>query len=84
MVVTTPRSTTRRSTPLLKQASQSAGTHDDLFKQLDAEVMSLAVNLPFQYDKTLFYRNPRLTNVRINFGEGGYYDFVNMGVSDGK
>ena len=69
---------------LLKQASASAGTHDDLFKQLDAEVMSLAVNLPFQYDKTLFYRNPRLTNVRINFGEGGYYDFVNMGVSDGK
>lgn len=69
---------------LLKQASQSAGTHDDLFKQLDAEVMTLAVDLPFQYDKTLFYRNPRLTNVRVNFGEGGYYDFVNMGTSDGK
>jgi peptide/nickel transport system substrate-binding protein len=69
---------------LLKQAASSAGAHDDLFKQLDAQVMQLAVNLPYVYDKTLFYRNPRLTNVRINFGEGSYYDVVNMGTSDGK
>lgn len=69
---------------LLHQAAQSTGRHDDLFKQLDQEVMSQAVMLPFLYDKTLYYRNPRLTNVRNNFAQGSYYDFVNIGVSDGK
>ncbi|HEX2903639.1 MAG TPA: ABC transporter substrate-binding protein [Jatrophihabitans sp.] len=69
---------------LLKQAAQSTGRHDDLFKQLDAEVMQQAVMLPFVYDKSLYYRNPRLTNVRVNFAEGSYYDMVNLGVSDGK
>jgi peptide/nickel transport system substrate-binding protein len=69
---------------LLKQAAKSTGRHDDLFKQLDAQVMSDAVMLPYVYDKSLYYRNPRLTNVRVNFGEGSYYDMVNLGVSDGK
>jgi hypothetical protein len=46
--------------------------------------MELAVDLPFVYDKTLYYRNPRLTNVRNNFALGSYYDAVNIGVSDGK
>jgi hypothetical protein len=40
--------------------------------------------LPYVYDKTLFYRNPRMTNVRVNFALGGYYDFVNAGTADGK
>jgi len=69
---------------LLHEASQSTGKHEDLFKQLDAQVMQDAVMLPFEYDKTLYYRNPRLTNVRNNFALGSYYDFVNIGVSDGK
>lgn len=69
---------------LLTVAAQSAGRHDDLFRQLDAAVMTDAVMLPIVYDKTLFYRNPRLTNVRNNFALGSYYDFVNMGVNDGK
>jgi peptide/nickel transport system substrate-binding protein len=69
---------------LLAEAAKSTGKHDDLFKQLDAEVMSQAVLLPFIYDKTLYYRNPRLTNVRNDFALGSYYDFVNIGVSDGK
>lgn len=68
----------------LKEAAQSTGAHDDLFKALDAEVMSQAVMLPFVYDKTLYYRNPRLTNVRNDFALGSYYDFVNIGVNDGK
>ena len=68
----------------LKQAALSTGRHDDLFKELDAQVMSDAVMLPFVYDKTLYYRNPRLTNVRNNFALGSYYDFVNIGVNDGK
>ena len=68
----------------LKEAAQSTGTHPDLFKQLDAQVMADAVMLPFVYDKTLYYRNPRLTNVRNNFALGSYYDAVNIGVNDGK
>jgi len=66
---------------LLAEAAKSTGKHEDIFKQLDAEVMQQAVMLPFVFDKSLYYRNPRLTNVRINFAEGSYYDFVNMGVS---
>ncbi|HEV2887426.1 MAG TPA: hypothetical protein VGX49_10980, partial [Jatrophihabitans sp.] len=69
---------------LLAEAAKSTGRHDDLFKELDARVMELAVDLPFIYDKTLYYRNPRLTNVRNNFALGSYYDAVNVGVSDGK
>ncbi len=68
----------------LKQAALSTGRHDDLFKQLDAQVMQDAVMLPFVYDKTLYFRNKRLTNVRNNFALGSYYDFVNIGVDDGK
>jgi len=68
----------------LAEAAKSTGRHDDLFKKLDARVMELAVQLPFVYDKTLYYRNPRLTNVRNNFALGSYYDAVNIGVSDGK
>jgi len=68
----------------LKEAALSTGRHDDLFKQLDAQVMSDAVMLPYIYDKTLYYRNPRDTNVRNNFALGSYYDAVNVGVNDGK
>lgn len=68
----------------LKEAAQSTGRHDDLFKQLDAQVMSDAVMLPYIYDKTLYYRNPRDTNVRNDFALGSYYDAVNIGVNDGK
>jgi peptide/nickel transport system substrate-binding protein len=69
---------------ILETVVKSAGTHDAEFKQLDAQVMKDAVMLPYVYDKTLFYRNPRLTNVTCLFAWGGYYDYVNMGVSDGK
>ncbi|HET6209863.1 MAG TPA: ABC transporter substrate-binding protein [Jatrophihabitans sp.] len=68
----------------LKQAALSTGRHDDLFKDLDAQVMSDAVMLPYLYDKTLYYRNPRLTNVRNNFALGSYYDTVNIGVNNGQ
>jgi peptide/nickel transport system substrate-binding protein len=66
---------------ILNTVTKSSGTHADQFKALDAEVMKDAVMLPYVYDKTLFYRNPKMTNARINFAEGGYYDFVNAGVS---
>ena len=69
---------------ILETVVKSSGTHADQFKQLDQQVMKDAVMLPYVYDKTLFYRNPRLTNVTTSFAFGGYYDFVNAGVSDGK
>ena len=69
---------------VLKQAAATEGAHDAQFQQLDKRVMELAVDLPYIYDKTLFYRNPRLTNVRTNFSQGSYYDVVNIGTSDGK
>jgi peptide/nickel transport system substrate-binding protein len=55
-----------------------------MFKQLDAQVMQDAVMLPFLFDKSLDYRNPRLTNIYLNAGVGYIYDWVNLGVNDGK
>jgi len=56
---------------------------EDLAKQLDEAVMGNAVYLPVQFDKTFYYRNPRLTNIYLNGGVGNYYDYVNIGTSDG-
>jgi peptide/nickel transport system substrate-binding protein len=56
----------------------------DIYKQVDAQVMEDAVYLPFIYDKTLYYHSPRLTNLYLQAGLGYYYDYVNIGVSDGK
>jgi peptide/nickel transport system substrate-binding protein len=69
---------------ILDDSTKSAGTHAEEFKKLDAQVMQDAVMLPYVYNKSLFYRNPRLTNVRCDFAVGGYYDVVNIGTSDGK
>jgi peptide/nickel transport system substrate-binding protein len=66
---------------LLDQVTKSAGKHDAEFKQIDAQVMKDAVIAPYVYDKSLYYHTPRVTNVRINFALGSYYDFVDMGVS---
>lgn len=51
--------------------------------QIDQLVMQDAVMLPFTDDAALVYRNPRVTNVYIT-NAFGIYDFVSMGVSDGK
>jgi len=56
----------------------------DLGGQLDKAVMANAVYLPVQFDKTFYYRNPRLTNIYLNGGVGNYYDYVNIGTNDGK
>lgn len=55
----------------------------DLGKTVSHAVMDAAVYLPFVLDKTFFYRNPRLTNIYLNGGVGNYYDYVNIGTSDG-
>lgn len=48
---------------------------------LDHAVMKSAVYLPYVYGRTLYYRNPQMTNVTCNVAEAfGVYDFVNIGV----
>jgi peptide/nickel transport system substrate-binding protein len=43
--------------------------------------MKDAVYLPYVWGRTLYYRNPRLTNVTCdNALAFGIYDFVNVGV----
>jgi len=51
---------------------------------LDAAVMDTATYLPFLFGRSFWYRNPRLTNVYINSGLGNFYDYVQIGTSDGK
>jgi peptide/nickel transport system substrate-binding protein len=70
---------------ILDQLTKSdASQMQDLGKQLDQAVMTNAVYLPVQFDKTFYYRNPRLTNIYLNGGVGNYYDYVNIGTTDGK
>jgi peptide/nickel transport system substrate-binding protein len=54
---------------------------ENIYKQLDNEAMKDAVFLPYVFDKSLYYHNPRLTNLYLNAGIGNYYDYVNVGVS---
>lgn len=64
--------------------SPDVAVQTELGKQVDQYVMENAVYLPFVFDKALYYRNPRLTNIYLNGGVGNYYDYVNIGVSDGQ
>jgi peptide/nickel transport system substrate-binding protein len=56
----------------------------DIYTKVDAQVMKDAVCLPYAYDKTLYYHSPRLTNLYLMAGAGYFYDYVQIGVSDGK
>jgi len=52
------------------------------WKKLDQQIMQDAVYLPYAWSKTLYYRNPRMTNVTCdNALAFGIYDFVNVGVN---
>ncbi len=72
-----------------KAIDDSAKTSDatalaDLGKQINHGVMDNATYLPYLWDAGVYYRNPRMTNVYLNQGLSMYYDYVNIGVSDGK
>jgi len=69
----------------LLAGSTSAAPADQagIFQKVDHAVMDAAVYLPFQYDKSMYYRNPRLTNIYLQAGLGNYYDYVNVGVGGG-
>lgn len=51
-----------------------------VWAQADKTVMQDALALPGVWAKVLLYRPPTLTNVFVNDGLGGYYDFVQLGV----
>jgi peptide/nickel transport system substrate-binding protein len=66
---------------VLDEAPAGKATAADWLK-LNQEVMKNAVYLPIYWGKTLYYRNPQMTNVTCdNALAFGIYDFVNAGVS---
>jgi peptide/nickel transport system substrate-binding protein len=65
---------------VLRDARRGRARQAD-WKTLDRAVMDDAVYLPFLWEKTLYYRNPRMTNVTCDDAlASGSYDFVNVGV----
>jgi hypothetical protein len=42
--------------------------------------MANAVYLPYNDQKALFVRNPRVANIYMQKGTGSYYDIVNIGL----
>jgi peptide/nickel transport system substrate-binding protein len=66
---------------VLAEALTGKATETD-WQNLDHAIMNDAVYLPFVDGKTLYYRNPKMTNVTCdNALAFGIYDFVNAGVS---
>ena len=60
-------------------------TTPELGTQLNKALMTTAQFLPTRFDKTLWFRSKRMTNVTSNNALGfGAYDVVNIGVNDGK
>jgi peptide/nickel transport system substrate-binding protein len=67
---------------LIKQAlSAGADQQASIETQLDNQVMSDAVYVPYSDSKGLFIRSSKLTQVTMLKGTGLYYDLVNMGKS---
>src|SRR3954452_13932006 len=67
---------------LLDKAVATADVQDReaIWGQIDKLVMQDAVIYPGIYSKTVLIRPTATTNVFVNDGLGGYYDFVTMGV----
>jgi peptide/nickel transport system substrate-binding protein len=61
-------------------AETDIAKREKIWPQIDHRVMEEAVVLPGVWTRTLLYRPPNLTNVFVNEGEGGYYDYTAMGV----
>ncbi|MFI5099041.1 MAG: ABC transporter substrate-binding protein [Actinomycetes bacterium] len=78
------------SNPAVDDAINQAGQTTDntkleaLGKTINHGVMDGAVYLPYLWESSFYYRNPRLTNLYLTPGTGNYYDYVNVGTSDGK
>ncbi|MDQ1687006.1 MAG: peptide/nickel transport system substrate-binding protein, partial [Frankiaceae bacterium] len=66
---------------VLKDAPKGQTSVAD-WQKLNHAVMDSATYLPFLWEKTLYYRNPRMQNVTSdNALAFGIYDFVNVGVT---
>jgi peptide/nickel transport system substrate-binding protein len=67
---------------LLDQALKTTDTsaREALWGQIDEKVMENAYALPGVWAKVLHYRPATVSNVYVNEGLGGYYDYVNIGV----
>ncbi|MFD1720240.1 ABC transporter substrate-binding protein [Amnibacterium endophyticum] len=62
--------------------STGGSTTEEQWQQLNHTLMETGADLPLLWGKSLYYRNPRLTNVACNNALAfGIYDWVNMGVS---
>ena len=68
---------------MLDQAlnTTDVGAREKIWGQIDAQVMDDAFVLPGVWASTLLYRPKNLTNVFVNDGLGGYYDYMTLGVS---
>jgi peptide/nickel transport system substrate-binding protein len=62
------------------QLTTDADARNKIWAQIDKRVMEEAVILPGIWAKALHYRAQTLTNVYVNDGLGGYYDYAWMGV----
>jgi peptide/nickel transport system substrate-binding protein len=66
---------------VLDEAPAGKATEAD-WESLNNAIAQSGTYLPVLYEKTLYYRNPRMTNVTSdNALAFGIYDFVNVGVS---
>jgi peptide/nickel transport system substrate-binding protein len=66
---------------VLDEAPSGKATEAD-WESLDNAIAQSGTYLPVLYEKTLYYRNPRMTNVTCdNALAFGIYDFVNVGVT---
>ncbi|MGE5829651.1 MAG: ABC transporter substrate-binding protein [Micromonosporaceae bacterium] len=67
---------------LFDQALQTTdvAAREAIWPQIDQLVMENALALPGVWAKVLLYRPPTMTNVFVNDGLGGYYDFTALGL----
>jgi len=66
---------------LLNNGPAGHATEAD-WQKLNHQIMTDAVYVPIYWGLTMYYRNPRMTNVTCdNALAFGIYDFVNIGVS---
>jgi peptide/nickel transport system substrate-binding protein len=52
------------------------------YQKINQLVMEKALYLPINFDKSLTYHNPRLTNVFVNESQGGRLDLARLGVQN--
>jgi peptide/nickel transport system substrate-binding protein len=60
-------------------ANTDVNQRNQIYGQIDRRVMEDASMAPIIYAKNLFYRNPAVTNVYVNNGFSGQYDYGSMG-----